>query len=536
MPRNGLLRVLVAYGSIEIVSLLANAPSWAQTTPRVTASPPADALAASVRELSEQVRELGAAVAEIRSEAAQYRAETSELRRELQEARTQIAASSERNVPRAPAQYSASPSVPQENTGGRQESTQASSIDERVARLEEESGLLNGKIDDQYQTKVESASKYRVRLSGIVLLNLFSNRGSVDNQDFPNFAVQPRPFDSRGNFGATLRQSELGLEVFGPRLAGARTTGNVQFDFAGGFPEILNGVSSGLVRMRTATMRLDWARTSVVAGQDNLYLSPLSPTSFASLAVPTFGYAGNLWAWVPQVRVEHRIEFSNDSNVTVQGGILDNLTGEPPPFQSQRVPQGGERSSQPGYAVRTAWNGHAFGQPLSLGVGGYYSRQDWGFNRHVDGWASTSDWDVAFGHGVSLSGEFYTGTAVGGFGGAIGRSVVFSGSPTDPASQVRGLDSIGGWSQLKFKATPRLEFNGAFALDDATTEDLRAFPIAQSYLDPRLARNRGSLANFIYRPRSNLLFSAEYRHLRTFEINPASQTADQINLVMGVLF
>jgi hypothetical protein len=211
MPRNGLLRVLVAYGAIEIVSLLANAPSWAQTTPRVTASPPADALAASVRELSEQVHELGAAVAEIRSEAARYRAETSELRRELQEARAQIAAFSERNVPRAPGQYSVSPSVPQENTGGRQESTQPSSIDERVARLEEESELLNGKINDQYQTKVESASKYHVRLSGIVLLNLFSNRGSVDNQDFPNFAVQPRPFDSRGNFGATLRQSELGL-------------------------------------------------------------------------------------------------------------------------------------------------------------------------------------------------------------------------------------------------------------------------------------------------------------------------------------
>jgi hypothetical protein len=41
--------------------------------------------------------------------------------------------------------------------------------------------------------------------------------------------------------------------------------------------------------------------------------------------------------------------------------------------------------------------------------------------------------------------------------------------------------------------------------------------------------------NFIYRPRSDLLFSGEYRRLRTSEIG-ALNTADQINLIMGVLF
>jgi hypothetical protein len=34
--------------------------------------------------------------------------------------------------------------------------------------------LVQAKVDEQYQTKVESASKYRVRLSGIVLMNLLS--------------------------------------------------------------------------------------------------------------------------------------------------------------------------------------------------------------------------------------------------------------------------------------------------------------------------------------------------------------------------
>ena len=63
-------------------------------------------------------------------------------------------------------------------------------------------------------------------------------------------------------WGATLRQSELGLEIFGPRVAGARVSGNLQVDFSGGFPSTLSGANYGLLRLRTASMRMDWQNTS----------------------------------------------------------------------------------------------------------------------------------------------------------------------------------------------------------------------------------------------------------------------------------
>ena len=50
-------------------------------------------------------------------------------------------------------------------------------------------------------------------------------------------------------------------------------------DFAGGFPATNNGVDFGLVRMQTASVRLDWQHTSVIAGQDSLFISPLSPAA-----------------------------------------------------------------------------------------------------------------------------------------------------------------------------------------------------------------------------------------------------------------
>jgi hypothetical protein len=40
----------------------------------------------------------------------------------------------------------------------------------------------------------------------------------------------------------------------------------------------------------------------------------------------------------------------------------------------------------------------------------------------------------------------------------------------------------------------------------------------------------------IYRPRSDLLFSAEFRHLKTFTTDNGTYNADHVNLMMGVLF
>jgi hypothetical protein len=510
--------------------LLWTGAGLAQDTASSADASTATSLNDSVRELRQQIRELQAAVTEIRSESQSYRAETTELRRELEAVRSASAGNSPGPAESVAASSAYAPAV------ASQPGVQEDQKMEHAATLEEEYQLLSGKVDEQYQTKVESASKYRMRLSGIVLLNLFSNVGTVDNADIPGIAYDRPPGGSGGSFGGTLRQSQIGLEVFGPEFAGARTKADLQLDLGGGFPRTSDGVNFGLVRLRTGTMRLDWTHTSIVAGQDGLFFSPISPTSFASLAIPAFSYAGNLWSWVPQVRVEHRFALGENSNLLVQGGILDSQSGEPPVFDAYRTPQAGERSRQPAYATRVAWTHNLFGQPLRVGVAGYYGRQNYGFDRNVDAWAGMTDWDLPLSHQFSLSGKFYRGRGLGGLGGGIGRSVLFSGNPGSIYSQVRALNSAGGWAQLKYRPASKLELNGAFGQDNPYSADLSAFPNPQAYGDPTLTKNQGSMFNVIYRPRSDLLFSAEYRHLKTFTTDNGTYNADHINLLMGVLF
>jgi len=240
----------------------------------------------------------------------------------------------------------------------------------RIDRLEENQQLLQAKVDEQHQTKVESESKYRVKLSGIALVNLFANRGMVDNQDIPNAAFPQGTTQTSGSVGATVRQSEIGLAVYGPTVAGARASANVNFDFLGGFADAPNGVAEALVRMRTAVVRLDWGRTALVGGQDAPFFSPVSPTSFAALGYPAFADAGNLWTWTPQLRVEHRLSLSESSHLLLQAGVLDPLSGETPYSEYYRTPTAGEQSRKPAVGSHLAWTHGAADHALTLGIGG----------------------------------------------------------------------------------------------------------------------------------------------------------------------
>jgi hypothetical protein len=527
--------------SVAVPLILLSLSARAQAPSSPALDPPSRKISArDVRDLQEQVRELRTMVEEMREENVQSRAEMQQLRQELQNTRGLLERSASLAAihPTSSADSGASsPAAPSDAPPAAGSAAQdESSLQDRVQKLEESTSLLGSKIDEQYQTKVETASKYRARLSGIILMNAFRNVGTSDNLDFPNIAQPLSPNYTQSSFGATLRQSEIGLEVFGPTLAGAKTSANVQLDFAGGFAAANNGVNFGIARLQTASLHLDWAHSSVIAGQDSLFLSPLSPTSFASLAVPTFAYAGNLWGWIPQIRVEHRFDLSDAQAITVQAGILDNLDWQPPPNPYFRRAQAGEQSGQPAYGVRTAWSHMLFGRPLSFGTAGYYGRQNWAWNRYTDAWAGMTDWQFPIASRLTLSGEFYRGRGVGGLGAGIGRAVLFGGDPGSRSTPLRGLDAAGGWSQLKFQLTPKVEFNGTFAEDNAFAGDVRGFAIDTNNFSTILGRNHGALGNVVYRPRSDLLFSAEFRRLHSFPVYTSSSVTNQVNLAIGVLF
>ncbi|MGH9455426.1 MAG: hypothetical protein ACRD2O_15810, partial [Terriglobia bacterium] len=220
----------------------------------------------------------------------------------------------------------------------------------------------------------------------------------------------------------------------------------------------------------------------------------------------------------------------------LQGGILDPLSGGLPQDISYRKAQPGERAGQPAYAARIAWATGPQDHPFSLGLGGYYSRQDWGFGRTVDSWAATADWSVPLSRWFALTGEFYRGRAIGGLGAAEGRSVAYTGPLDNYESSVYGLNSTGGWSQLKFMPLEKLEFNGVFGQDFSTPPRLGYYEQGIVYQNALIGRNQSLLFNSIYHLRSNLMLSVEYLRLRTAESQPGLFWVNQVSLSAAAFF
>jgi len=399
--------------------------------------------------------------------------------------------------------------------------------------------LLNARVEEQRQTKVESGSKFRLRLSGIALFNAFDNTGNVDNLDVPSIAVPKLAGYPTGGLGASVRQSIIGLTGIGPEIFGARTSAELQMGFFGGLPSGYNATTSGIANLRIARIRFDWDSTTVIAGLDTPFFSPNMPTTYMSVAVPGFASAGNLWTWTPTIRVEQRFGGAG-SPFKVEAGLLDpssniNYTTN----NNLRVPSPSESSRIPTYAVRLSYNRKSEQHPASFGVAGVYAPQEFYGGYNLEGWAATTDWKFALLPRTELSGQFFTGRGIDGFGG-------IPENPYPPQNQflytaltarlLAEVGVIGGWSQFKFKVNAQNEFNVAAGTGGRNSASLRQ-ALSASFPAPLIpARNEMMFANYIFRPRSDLVFSAEYRRIRTYEAAGAPDIAGQVGLAVGFLF
>jgi len=399
--------------------------------------------------------------------------------------------------------------------------------EERLAKLEEQVEINTAQIKEQAQTKVESDSRFKVRLYGMVLVNTYFNTDGLQRAA-PLFALPPRaaPIGPRHSFGTTLRQTVIGLAMEGPRLGEARLSANAEFDFFGGTIATTYGDVLGALRLRVASARIDWPQTSLVIGQTAPLISPLNPTSLAAVWFPALTGAGNLWQWRPQISLERRVKLSEPSELIWQGGVMM-------PFGEtvNSVPLGGE----PGYESRVAFRRKTDPEHrLEVGLGGYFGRRSFSFGRRVDAYAVTGDWLIPIRDRVELSGELYYGRSIS-FGeisgGRIDRIFAFSGAVEDPATRIRGIHAAGGWAQLSLQARRDLEVNLAYGQEDPRNRDLLSGLINNA----TRFKNQVASANFIYQLRPNFHVSLEYRRLWT-DYAAGRRRQGHVNLAVGYIF
>jgi hypothetical protein len=517
------IRCLVrASGRVLCVALAGCLPAFAQSASEPKSQAELDA---KVQMLSESLEKTRVELSESRSEIRQLRVMLERVLQKMEEPGTStagVAASQEQAAEESP-----------------RNSQEAKPNDEqKLARISEDDWqITNARLEELQQDKVESSSKYRLKLSGIVLFNGFGVTGHVDNLDVPTVAVPASSGDSSGALGASLRQSMLGLAGVGPNIFGARTSGDVQMDFFGGLPSGYGAATSGVMRLRVARIRFDWENTSVVVGLDAPFFSPNTPTSYMSLAVPGFASAGNLWTWTPTIRVEQRF-LTAISLFKIEAGIMA-PSGYAVSSASVRTSNPGENSRQPVYSLRVSANGKNENRPLSVGVSAIYFPQRYEGGTAVSGWGGVTDWRLPLLPHTELSGEFFAGKGLDAFGGVpyvVVQPLDYNAYNSVIAPALAGLRMLGGWSQLKVKLNVRNEFNLAAGTGARSARGISQIALLDPTLQLLSPRNDMWFANYVFRPRSDLVFSAEYRRLRTYQVSGTPAIAGQVGVAAGFIF
>lgn len=379
---------------------------------------------------------------------------------------------------------------------------------------------------------VTSAARFPVQIYGTVLWNAFYNTAGTNIEDIPLLATK-RGTDPYENSGMTARESRFGLRYQGPQVIGAKLSGTVEVDALGGKAPLGNGVSMDLVRLRLAFGRLDWKNASIEVGQDWAVFSPLSPTSLASLAIPSMSASGNPWIRSPQFRVDLRSDSNKALRVLLQVAALDPNIGDntTATVVDARVPGIGERGGVPAVESRLAVIGKIGDRDVTAGLSSHYNRGDnvgtlagATVTRPVDSWGVNLDYSVPFTKRFNLTGEAYTGRALGLFSVSSGQSVLPPGTPGE-----HGVLARGGWAQAQVNFSAKWQMNLAYGIESMDPKNLRTGD---------RAKNQTYMTNLMYKVSPHITWALEWRRFLTDYRNQQALNAiaDHVNLAIGYIF
>jgi hypothetical protein len=499
------------------------------------------AQATTQENLTQQVQKLTADMARTQAQLEQSQRQLDEMREQLKELQRQLAQKEANAATQLP---SSSSSVSSSSSQATPEANSAA-----IQDIRERQAMQESQIATQEQSKVESESRYPVKITGLLLLTGFVNTGAVDIAATPTVALP-----GSGSTGASVRQTLLGLDARGPHLFGARSYADLWVDFDGspssaysvaGYSGDYNA-STTLLRLRTAHAGLQWGHTEAYFSLDRPIFNPDTPTSLTAVAIPALAWSGNLWTWNPQAGITQDLGASNARGVRLQAALIDvgdaPLLAPAPPSGTSPVtsPSTAEQSRWPGVEARIALQGPAGNHDEArnhLGIGGYFaphysSLLDHGF----DSWAGTLDARLRLPARLEFTGNFYRGQALGGLGAGTYKDFAYRIDPDSRVYYFRPLNDVGGWAQMKERVSGRLEFNAALGIDNAFSDELKRYAISGGSTYQNLARNHTYTGNVIYSPSAYLQFSLEYRHLESSPVIGPPADSNIIGLGAGYKF
>ncbi len=325
--------------------------------------------------------------------------------------------------------------------------------------------------------RVLTLGKSRLTIYGFLRLDLFYDTGRPQNAQIPIWILSEDFNPDEGgedDFSMSARLTRMGFDFEAPAiepLGNARATAKFEFDLYNLLPgsttsSAASSNSREFFRLRHAWGKLDWGTFSVLFGQREHVIAPLTPTPNNDMVM--WG-AGNLGDRTPQLR----LEFKHDA-LTLTGGAM--LTGAVD--QADLDGNGildGEASGVPTLQGRALYElaGWVEKRKVNAAVWGHWGLEK--VDRAIPGtvvsggdeFASEgigADWTVPVTETLTFTGEIFSGKNLDDVRGGNLQGV---NTATEEEIHVWG-----GWIELNVQALPWWRPGIGISLDDPDREDL----------------------------------------------------------------
>jgi hypothetical protein len=368
--------------------------------------------------------------------------------------------------------------------------------------LREQVEVVDQRTKDLAQTKVSSSHRYPVSLTGMFLF---------DATQSGNPTLERGPYGITGGTGASLRQSIIGLDFYGPHIFGdGQIHGSLAMDF-------FSGTQDNVLRIRRGVVSFDWRRRSITFGQDKPLIAPLQPTSFARVGIPPLSGAGNLWLWLPQTKFEERISIGANTELKAQAEILETAENYASPSLSLQTAVAPARpAAEARLELQQSWND----QPrLALGFGAHTSTSH-AYGRSIPSRVISADFKYQPKDWLQFSGTVLHGENFANLGG-LGPGITVREYGVVP------VRASAGWVQIALPLTSRLTFDVYAGRQLNAPNDLTANAPLRSLM---------YAGNILYRVAPNVVLGFEGGRSRVTYLNGLPFSADRYDATVAYLF
>lgn len=275
------------------------------------------------------------------------------------------------------------------------------------------------------------------------------------------------PSDAYGqtsvNFQA--RTSRLGLKASSPDLelfGGVKSSGIVEFDFRNS----VTAENKGAVCLREAYWQIENEKFKFLFGQTKDVISPLFSSMFdynALLGVGNVGYRN------PMMSYTRYYQLCSDVRMEVTSALVM-LCGSD--YSSYDSP-----GSYPTFQGRVGWviDRPELKDPIRFGIAGHVGEQCYDFPSESDrirSWSVDMDLIFPITDRFRIRSELFTGQGLAGVYGGVSQSIDFN--PTTRMGTRKSIHSSGGWAEIVWDWTEKMQYRMGYSMDDPDDSDMEA--------------------------------------------------------------